>query len=146
MKYYESNSNKKIRFKDFGYEGLNVYRLAFQLAMEVFEVLKLFPKEEKYSLTDQMRIRSRSACANIGEGYRKSIYPKSFVSKNVDSDGECSETTIHLKFAFACGYISEDILSYFENKYEEVGKMLNAMIQNPGKFIPNNLLSSSKMS
>lgn len=129
--------NKEIKFKDLGYEGLKVYRLAFQLAMDVFEVSKLFPVEEKYSLTDQVRRSSRSVCANIGEGYRKRVYPKSFGSKIIDSDGECSETMIHLHFAHSCGYLSDEAIIYFENRYDEVGKMLNSMVQNAEKFVPN---------
>ena len=130
-----------IKFKDFGYEGLKAYRLSYQLAMDAFEVSKNFPKEERYSLTDQLRRSSRSVVANIGEGYRKRIYPKSFVSKMADADGECSETMIHLSFAYNCQYISEEILTYFEKKYDEVGKILNYMIKNPEKFLPKELSS-----
>ena len=128
--------NKEIRFKEFGYEGLKVYRLAFQLSMDVFEISKGFPKEEKYSLTDQVRRSSRSVCANIAEGYRKRVYPKSFASKIIDSDGECSETMVHIKFALNCEYIYHGTLNYFENKYEEVGKILNYMSQHPEEFQP----------
>ena len=128
-----------LKFKEFGYEGLNVFRLAYKLAMEVFEISKSFPKEEIYSLTDQVRRSSRSVCANIGEGYRKRIYPKSFVSKIVDSDGECSETMIHLNFAHDCKYISQETLDYFSRNYGEVGKILNYMIQHPEKFIPSKI-------
>src|ERR1700678_164383 len=87
-------------------ENLIVFNKAYSLAMEIFELTKTFPAEEKYSLTDQIRRSSRSVCANIGEGYRKKIYPKSFVSKLVDADGECTETMIHLSFAKDCGYIN----------------------------------------
>ncbi|MCH7770210.1 MAG: four helix bundle protein [Bacteroidetes bacterium] len=67
---------------------LEVYKLAFKCAMEIFEILKSFPKEEIYSLTDQIRRSSRSVCANIGEAFRKRRYPKSFIAKLVDSEGE----------------------------------------------------------
>lgn len=131
----------EIKFIDYGYEGLTVYRSAFQLAMDIFEISKSFPKEEKYSLTDQVRRSSRSVCANIAEGYRKRVYPKSFAAKIIDSDGECSETLVHLKFAFSCQYISNEIYEYFEKNYGEVGRILNYMYQNPEKFTPKEVVS-----
>lgn len=139
----EKISKTEFKFKDFGYEGLHVYRLAYQLAMEVFEVTKSFPREEVYSLTDQVRRSSRSVCANIGEGYRKRIYPKFFVSKMVDSDGECTETMIHLNFADDCNYISKVIKEYFEKNYGDVGRILNSMMKHPEKFLPNKISMTS---
>lgn len=116
-------------------ESLIVYRKAYEAAMEVFELSKSFPKEETYSLTDQIRRSSRSVCANIGEAYRKRIYPKSFISKLTDSDGECTETMIHLSFARDCGYIDNIIFENIKNKYAEVGKILGAIINNPENFV-----------
>ena len=75
-----------------GFRDLRAYQLAFRLAMEIFQVSKSFPKEERYSLTDQIRRASRSVAANIGEGYRKKRYPRMFVSKMADADGEATET------------------------------------------------------
>src|SRR6187399_2657391 len=95
---------KEIHFKDFGFEGLEVYRNAFQLSMDVYEISRNFPKEEIYSLTDQVRRSSRSICANFAEGYKKRAYPKHFSSKMTDCEGECAETTVHLKFAYGCNY------------------------------------------
>ena len=89
--------------------GLRVYQLAFKLAMEIFEVSKKFPPEEKYSLIDQIRRASRSIASNIGESYRKKLYPKSFVSKLSDADGECAETQVGIDFAAACKYISQNL-------------------------------------
>ncbi len=89
-----------------GYKDLIVYKKAYAAAMEIFKESKTFPKEELYSLTDQIRRSSRSVCANIAEGYRKRIYPKSFISKMADSDGECAETLVHLDFAKDCGYMN----------------------------------------
>ena len=132
-----------LSFDEFGYEGLNVYRSAFQLAMDIFEISKSFPKEEKYALTDQVRRSSRSVCANIAEGYRKRVYPKSFASKVFDSDGECSETMVHLKFACSCRYISQDEFQYFATKYNEVGRILNNMFQHPEKFIQRKEISTT---
>ncbi|WP_340114314.1 four helix bundle protein [Maribellus mangrovi] len=74
------------------FKELIVYQKAFKLAMHIFEVSKSFPKEERYSLTDQIRRSSRSTCTNIAEAYRKRRYPKHFLSKLTDSDGENSET------------------------------------------------------
>ncbi len=75
---------------------LDVYKIAFDAAMEIFEISKKFPVEEKYSLTDQIRRSSRSVCANIGEAFRKRKYPKSFVSKLSDSESEAAETHFFL--------------------------------------------------
>ena len=86
-----------------GYKDLKVFQLSYKLAMEIFNESKSFPKEEVYSLTDQIRRSSRSICTNVGEGYRKRIYPKHFVSKMSDADGECTETMIWLNFAKDCG-------------------------------------------
>jgi four helix bundle protein len=74
--------------------------------MEIYELSKLFPAEEKYSLTDQIRRSSRSVCANIAESYRKRRYVNHFISKLTDSDAENSETNVWLEFALQCGYIT----------------------------------------
>jgi four helix bundle protein len=130
----ESIYKNKIYFKEEGFEALKAYQKAFQLAMDIYEVSKSFPKEEKYSLTDQVRRSSRSVCANIAEAYRKRVYPKSFCSKINDADGESSDTLVHLKFAKYTEYITEEVQNYFESGYDEVGKILNYMFKNPDKF------------
>ncbi len=107
--------------------------------MKIYVETKKFPKEEMYSLTDQMRRSSRSVCANIAEGYRKRIYPKHFVSKLTDSDGECAETTTHLDFAKDCGYMNEKIHTELTDEYTQIGKMLGSMMSNPEKFAPKKL-------
>ena len=117
-----------------GYKDLIVYQKAYKLAMEIFEASKKFPKEETYSLTDQIRRSSRSVCANLGEGYRKRIYPEHFVSKLSDSDGECAETMIHLDFAKDCQYLNEQKHKELTEEYLQVGKMLGSMMTNPEKF------------
>jgi four helix bundle protein len=119
-----------------GFKDLRVYRLAYKLAMEIFHISKEFPTEERYSLTDQIRRSSRSITTNIAEAFRKRQYPKMFISKLSDADGETSETQVWLDYALDCGYISEDKKKELMNGYEEVGKMLGSMISNPGKFIP----------
>lgn len=104
--------------------------------MEIFHLSKKFPPEEKYSLTDQIRRSSRSVPANIAEGYRKRQYPKAFVLKMADADGEATETTVWLDTAKDCEYISISEYQKLTNGYEEVGKMLGNMINHPEKFLP----------
>lgn len=116
------------------FNSLFAYQKSFHLAMEIFKFSKSFPKEETYSLTDQIRRSSRSTCVNIAEAYRKRIYPKHFISKLTDSDGENSETQVWIKFAEACGYISKDNKEILTNMSIEVGKLINNMILNPEKF------------
>ena len=117
------------------YRDLKVYQLAYTLAMEIFEMTKGFPKEERYSLVDQMRRSSRSVPANIAEGYRKRQYPKMFVSKLADSDGEAAETQVLLDFSRDCGYMSQEQHRTLMSGYKEIGRMLGSMIANPEKFI-----------
>ena len=117
-----------------GFRDLKVYQLAFNLAMEIFHESKKFPVEEKYSLTDQIRRASRSVPGNIAEGYRKKRYPKMFVSKMVDADGEATETQVWLDIAQACGYLSEVRQLELRRGYEEVGRMLGTMIVHPERF------------
>ncbi len=108
--------------------------MAFEAAMEIFEISKSFPKEEKYSLTDQIRRSSRSVCSNIAEGFRKRKYPKSFVAKLIDSEGEAAETITWLKFAHACEYISIEEKNNLSMKYNNIlGKLVN-MGRNPQQW------------
>ena len=118
-----------------GFRSLLAYKKGFALAMNIFEISKKFPKEETYSLTDQIRRSSRSVCINISEGYRKRQYPKHFVSKMSDADSENSETLGWLEFAFACNYINEELKTELENENKEIGKLLNYMMNNPSKFL-----------
>lgn len=119
-----------------GFRDLKVYKEAYILAMEIFKDSKEFPKEEKYSLTDQVRRSSRAVCAIIAEGYRKRKYPKKFVLMMVDADGEASETTVHLDFALDCGYLTKEKHKHYISKYAEIGKMLGGMSESPEKFLP----------
>jgi four helix bundle protein len=131
---------------DKGFRGLTVYKKAFSLAMEIFEMTKKFPSEEKYELTDQIRRSSRAVCRAIGEGYRKRQYPKHFSSKMSDADlpavtavqagMENTETQVSLDFAFECRYISREIYNDLIDKSEEVGRLLNHMVENPEKYKP----------
>jgi len=123
-----------------GHESLVAYQKSFQLAMSIFEISKSFPKEERYSLTDQIRRTSRSVCANIGEGYRKRRYPKHFISKMSDADGEMTETQIWIKFALNCRYITPQEATNLLDISLECGKMLGYMMSHPEKFAPKNAL------
>ena len=116
------------------FQDLLSYQKSFSLAMKIFEITKSFPKEEMYSLTDQIRRSSRSVPANIAEAYRKRVYPKHFHSKLTDSDAENSETQVWLEFSLKCNYISESIFNELLNESNEVGKLINYMILNPQKF------------
>lgn len=118
------------------FRDLTVFKKAFSLAMDVFEITKEFPSEEKYALTDQLRRSSGWVCRAIGEGYRKRQYPKHFSSKMSDGDMENSETQISLDFAIVRGYISEEKRNELIEKSEEVGRILNHMIENPEKYKP----------
>lgn len=119
-----------------GFRGLTVYKKAFELAMDIYEMTKEFPALEKFELTDQIRRSSRAVCRAIGEGYRKRQYPKHFSSKMSDSDMENTETQVSLDFALECKYISQEKYNDLIEKSEEVGRLLNHMIENPEKYIP----------
>ncbi|MFE3869489.1 four helix bundle protein [Flavobacterium sp. LS2P90] len=116
------------------FQDLLAYQKSFSLAMKIFEITKRFPKEEMYSLTDQIRRSSRSVSANIAESYRKRVYPKNFHSKLTDSDAENSETQVWLEFSLKCNYINESVYDELLNESNEVGKLINYMILNPQKF------------
>jgi four helix bundle protein len=116
------------------HKELDTYQLAFETAMEIFNLSKSFPKEELYSLTDQIRRSSRSVCANIAEAFRKRKYPKSFVSKLSDAESESAETQVWLDFALECEYIKKGTYGDLYQKYDHIlGKLVN-MAQHPDKW------------
>ena len=114
---------------------LSVYQKAFDLAMEIFELSKGFPAEERYALTSQIRRSSRSVCLNLGEAWAKRRYEAHFISKLTDCDGENNETDISLEFARTCGYISDELHGDLSARNREVGRMLGSMIKNPKPFL-----------
>jgi four helix bundle protein len=116
------------------FRDLIVYQKAYKLAMEIFEITKSFPKEEKYSLTDQIRRSSRSVTACICEAWAKKIYIKHFVSKLTDSLGEEYETEGWLDYSRDCKYIDLNTHDKLMGEYDEVRKMLIHMMNNPEKF------------
>ena len=119
-----------------GYRDLKVYQLSYKLALEIHKITKTFPKEEKFSLIDQMRRSSRSVPTNIAEGWKKRRYQKMFISKIVDAAGEAGETEVWLDFARDFGYLNESKHNDLLTRYEEVNKMLYGMIDKADKFTP----------
>ncbi|MFN3467126.1 MAG: four helix bundle protein, partial [Candidatus Brocadiales bacterium] len=111
-----------------------VFQLAYKLAIEIFETTKTFPKEERYSLTDQIRRSSRSIPANIAEAWKKRSYPKMFVSKIIEAAGEAGETEVWLDFSLDTGYISKERYKYFMSGYSEVNCMLYRIVDKHEKF------------
>jgi four helix bundle protein len=118
-----------------GYRDLKVYELAYALAMDIFEETKAFPPEEKFSLIDQIRESSRSAVTNIAEAWKKRQYPKSFVSKIIDSASEAGETEVWLDFSKDCRYLEKQKYDQLMKGYDEVNRMLFGMVRKPGRFI-----------
>lgn len=116
------------------YKELLAYKKAFLLAITIQELTFDFPKEEKYSLTDQIRRCSRSVCANFAEAFRRRNYPDYFLSKLRDSDTENEETEVWLDFALAFNYISLEKHQELLFLKTEVGKLIGDIINNPGKY------------
>ena len=116
------------------FRDLIVFQKAYSLAMEIFRISKSFPKEEKYSLTDQIRRSSRSVTSNIAEAWAKKMYIRHFVSKLSDSLGEEYETEVWLDYSRDCQYINSNKHTELMNGYDEVRKMLISIIKNPEKF------------
>ena len=116
------------------FRDLIVYQKAYKLAMEIFEISKLFPKEERFALTDQIRRSSRSVTGAIAEAWAKKKYPKAFVYKLTDSLGEEFETEQWLDYSRDCKYISLGTHNRLMTEYDEVRRMLISMINNPEKF------------
>ncbi len=116
------------------FRDLEVYKRAFSVAMEIFELTKGFPPEERFSMVDQKRRASRSVCTNVAEGWRKRRYAAVFRNKMTDAMQEASETQCWLEFALACQYISEEVFERLDREYEEIITMLNAMEMKSDKF------------
>jgi four helix bundle protein len=114
---------------------LEVYRRAFDTAMQIFEVSKKFPREETYSLTDQIRRSSRSVCANLAEAWRKRRYEAAFIAKLSDVEAEAAETQTWLQFAVSCGYLSTDTGKELEDVYERILGTIVGMINHSDSWI-----------
>jgi four helix bundle protein len=116
------------------FRDLIVYQKARSVTKRVFEMPKSFPKEEVYSLTDQVRRSSRSVGAQIAEAWAKRRYEKHFVSKLSDADGEQQETQHWLDCALDCGYVTEAQVGCLNDQLSEIGRMLNSMIEKAESF------------
>ena len=117
------------------HEDLEVYQVAFKAAMEIFELSRKFPSEEKYSLTDQIRRSSRSVCANLAEAWRKRRYKAAFISKLSDSEAEAAEVQVWLKFAVECNYLEIDVARNLYKNYNRILGSLVNMIHNADKWL-----------
>ena len=113
------------------HQDLKVFQLSFEAGMEIFAISKPFPKEETYSLTDQIRRSSRSVSGNLAEAFRKRRYPKSFIAKLSDSEGESAETQVWLDYALKCEYISEQTHTVLNDKYDHIIAMIVNMSSKP---------------
>lgn len=116
------------------HRDLRVYRAAFELAMEVFEISRGFPVEERYSLTDQIRRSSRAVCANIAEAWRRRRYPKSFISHLNIAESEASETQVWLEFAVKCSYVAAEKAREVYSRYEKLIASLIGMIKHKSSW------------
>jgi four helix bundle protein len=112
------------------FKDLEVYRLSYDTAMDLFRISKKFPKEELYSLTSQLIRSSRSISANIAEGWSKRHYENKFKNHLIDALGSNGETQNWISFALDCGYISLDEFKVFEEKLDHIGKMLTKLHKN----------------
>jgi len=117
------------------HRDLDVYKMAFEMAMQIFEKSRSFPIEERYSLTDQVRRSSRSICANLSEAWRKRRYEASFLSKLSDAEAEAAETQVWVEFAFKCGYLSENILQELSVAYDNILGKIVSLINNPQQWL-----------
>lgn len=117
------------------HQDLEVYRKAFEAAMEIFTVSKLFPKEETYSLTDQIRRSSRSVCANLAEAWRKRRYEAAFIAKLSDAEGEAAETQTWIEFAVRCEYLDREAAKNLYLIFDEVLSMIVAMIVSADRWV-----------
>jgi len=116
------------------YRDLNVYKLAYELQQDIFVLTQKFPKEELYSLTDQIRRSSRSIGANIAESWQKRRYPAHFISKLSDADGEQAETQHWLDTSLDCGYILIKENKRLTENCQKIGRMLGKMMAEPQKW------------
>ena len=129
------------------HRDLEVYRQAFDAAMEMFAISKTFPKEERYSLTDQMRRSSRSVCSNLAEAWRKRRYEAAFVLKLNDSEAEAAETQTWIEFAVACEYLDKKSARVLYRTYNLILGKIVTMISRPGPWLmPRRPVSSMSRS
>ncbi|HEY9853877.1 MAG TPA: four helix bundle protein [Leptolyngbyaceae cyanobacterium] len=124
-------SRKQIQ----SHRDLEVYQLAFEVAMQIFELSKKFPVEERYSLVDQIRRSSRSVCANLSEAWRKRRYEGAFISKLSDAEAEAAETQTWIEFAVKCGYLDIEVGRELYRQYNRILGTLVNMISNSSRWL-----------
>ena len=112
-----------------------VHKKAFDAAMTLFAHSRSFPREEMYSLTDQIRRSARSVAANLAEAWRKRIYEAAFVSKVNDAEGEAAETQTHIAFAVKCEYLAPEVGRELFSRYEEILRMLVSIRCNASQWV-----------
>jgi four helix bundle protein len=117
------------------HQDLEVYQMAFKVAMQIFDESKSFPIEERYSLTDQVRRSSRSVCANLAEGWRKRRYEASFLSKLSDAEAEAAESQVWLEFASQCGYLKEETVRELSIALDNIIGKIVILINNPQQWL-----------
>jgi four helix bundle protein len=117
------------------HQELLAYKKAFTAAMEIFDLTRSFPKEEIYSLTDQIRRSSRSVCANTAEAWRKRRYMAAFIAKLNDAEAEAAETQTWIEFAERCGYLEKTESDRLFTAYDEIIALLVSMIKNAGQWV-----------
>lgn len=117
------------------HQELDVYKSAFDTAMQIFHLSKAFPREEVYSLTDQIRRSSRSVCANLAEAWRKRRYQAAFISKLNECEGEAAETQTWLEFAVKCDYIPRETAASLFRSYDSILASLVGMINHPETWV-----------
>lgn len=132
MKREERLADIKEQYR--GYRDLKVFQASYQLAIEIHEISKTFPNEERYALIDQIRRSSRSVPTNIAEAWKKRRYRKDFISKVIDCAGEAGETEVWLDFAKDLGYLEVNLYKNFVGRYDEVSRMLYGIVDKADKF------------
>jgi four helix bundle protein len=132
MNFSKTGEIMAVRIKSA--RDLEVYKLAFKCAMEILQLSKKFPPEERFSLTDQIRKASRSICSNLAEAWRKRMYRAVFVNKLSDAMQEASETQTWLDFCLACEYMDQETFLRLDAEYEKILAMLNSMEMKADKF------------
>ncbi len=133
MKFEGMKQMNREPLKD--HRDLEIYKKAFEVAMQIFELSKKFPVEERYSLTDQIRRSSRSACANFAEAWRKRRYEAAFIAKLNDCESEASETQTWIQFAVRCNYMNTETGRELYGTYNQVLAGLVNMINNPSPWL-----------
>jgi len=117
------------------YRELDVYRNAMELTVQVFELTKKFPSEERFNLIDQIRRSSRSVCSNLAEAWRKRRYKAAFIAKLSDSETEAAETQVSAEIAMRCGYWNEQTFQEIDERYEKVMAQIVRMVAQPEKWL-----------